>query len=127
MQIHESAEKYLEAILMLSKRKPHVRSVDVANELDFRKSSVSVAMKSLRENGYITVDDAGFLYLTEKGLAIAEVIFERHEWLSNWFVSLGVDPDIAVEDACRMEHVISPETFAALKERYSGEQKQAKE
>ena len=123
MQIHESAENYLEAILMLSKKKPHVRSVDVANELNFRKSSVSVAMKNLREDGCITVDDAGFLYLTDKGRAIAEVIFERHEWLSNWFISLGVDPDVAVEDACRMEHVISRETFSALKENYSAEGK----
>ena len=119
MQIRESAENYLEAILMISRRKPNVRSVDVANELNFRKSSVSVAMKNLREDGCITVDSDGNLHLTEKGLAIAEVIIERHEWLSNWFISLGVDPLTAVEDACRMEHVISKDTFAALKKNFS--------
>ena len=119
MKIQESAENYLEAILMIGRRKPHVRSIDVANELNFRKSSVSVAMKNLREEGCITVDDAGFLYLTEKGKKIAEVIYERHEWLSRWFVSLGVDPDTAVKDACRMEHVISRDTFEALKRNFS--------
>lgn len=119
MQIRESAENYLEAILMLSKRLPHVRSVDVANELNFRKSSVSVAMKNLREDGSIIMGDEGYITLTEKGMKVAEMILERHEWLSNWFVSLGVDPDTAVQDACRMEHVISKETFAALKKNYS--------
>ena len=119
MQIHESAENYLEAILMIGMRKPYVRSVDVANELNFRKSSVSVAMKNLREDGCITMDESGYLHLTDKGKAIAETIFERHEWLSNWFISLGVDPVTAAEDACRMEHVISKDTFEALKRNFS--------
>lgn len=111
----ESAENYLETILILSKRLPVVRSVDVATELGFKKSSVSIAMKNLREKGHITVTDAGFIYLTDSGRAIAEMIYERHEFLSNWLSSLGVDPAIAAEDACRMEHVISKESFEAIK------------
>ena len=115
MQIHESAENYLETILMLSKKLPVVRSVDIANELDFKKSSVSIAMKNLREGGKITVTQAGYIYLTDSGRAIAEMIYERHEWLTNWLISLGVDSSIAAEDACKMEHVISKESFEALK------------
>ena len=91
MQIHESAENYLETILMLSKKLPVVRSVDIANELDFKKSSVSIAMKNLREGGKITVTQAGYIYLTDSGREIAEMIYERHEWLRNWLISLGVD------------------------------------
>lgn len=101
MQIHESAENYLETILMLSKKLPVVRSVDIANELDFKKSSVSIAMKNLREGGKITVTQAGYIYLTDSGRAIAEMIYERHEWLTNWLISLGVDSSIAAEDACK--------------------------
>ena len=111
----ESAENYLETILILSKRLPVVRSVDVATELGFKKSSVSIAMKNLREKGHITVTDAGFIYLTDSGRAIAEMIYESHEFLSHWLSSLGVDPDIAAEDACRMEHLISKESFEAIK------------
>ena len=107
MQIHESAENYLETILMLSKKLPVVRSVDIANELAFKKSSVSIAMKNLREGGKITVTQAGYIYLTDSGREIAEMIYERHEWLRNWPISLGVDSNIAAEDACKMEHVIS--------------------
>ena len=113
MQIHESAENYLETILMLSKKLPVVRSVDIANELDFKKSSVSIAMKNLREGGKITVTQAGYIYLTDSGREIAEMIYERHEWLTNWLISLGVDSNIAAEDACKMEHVISKESFEA--------------
>ena len=91
MQIHESAENYLETILMLSKKLPVVRSVDIANELDFKKSSVSIAMKNLREGGKITVTQAGYIYLTDSGREIAEMIYERHQWLTNWLISLGVD------------------------------------
>ena len=118
MQIHESAENYLETILMLSKKLPVVRSVDIANELDFKKSSVSIAMKNLREGGKITVTQAGYIYLTDSGRAIAEMIYERHEWLTNWLISLGVDSNIAAEDACKMEHVISKESFEPLKNHF---------
>lgn len=118
MQIHESAENYLETILMLSKKLPVVRSVDIANELDFKKSSVSIAMKNLREGGKITVTQAGYIYLTGSGREIAEMIYERHEWLRNWLISLGVDSNIAAEDACKMEHVISKESFEALKNHF---------
>lgn len=118
MQIHESAENYLETILMLSKKLPVVRSVDIANELDFKKSSVSIAMKNLREGGKITVTQAGYIYLTDSGREIAEMIYERHEWLRNWLISLGVDSSIAAEDACKMEHVISKESFEALKNHF---------
>ena len=116
MNIHESAENYLETILILSKTLPVVRSVDIANELGFKKSSVSIAMKNLRENQHITVTDAGFINLTASGKAIAEMIYERHEFLSSWLVSLGVDAETAAEDACRIEHVISKESFEAIKE-----------
>ncbi len=118
MQIHESAENYLETILMLSKKLPVVRSVDIANELDFKKSSVSIAMKNLREGGKITVTQACYIYLTDSGREIAEMIYERHQWLTNWLISLGVDSNIAAEDACKMEHVISKESFEALKNHF---------
>lgn len=118
MQIHESAENYLETILMLSKKLPVVRSVDIANELDFKKSSVSIAMKNLREGGKITVTQAGYIYLTDSGREIAEMIYERHQWLTNWLISLGVNSNIAAEDACKMEHVISKESFEALKNHF---------
>ena len=117
MQIRESAENYLETILILSQRKGkgEVRSIDIVNELEFSKPSVSVAMKNLRENGYITVDKDGYIRLTDKGLEIAEKMYERHTLLSQWLIKLGVDEKGAVEDACRMEHVISAESFAAIK------------
>ena len=115
MVVNESAENYLETILILSKRLPVVRSVDIANELGFKKSSVSIAMKNLREKEHITVTDAGFIYLTESGRAIAEMIYERHQLISSWLISLGVDPTVATEDACKMEHVISAESFDAIK------------
>ena len=114
MQIHESAENYLEAILALSE-KGNVRSIDVAQHLNFSKPSVSIAMKNLREKEHITVTDAGFIYLTESGRAIAEMIYERHQLISSWLISLGVDPTVATEDACKMEHVISRESFQAIK------------
>ena len=117
MQIRESAENYLETILILSQRKGkgEVRSIDIVNELEFSKPSVSVAMKNLRENGYITVDKDGYIRLTDKGLEIAEKMYERHTLLSQWLIKLGVVEKVAVEDACRMEHVISAESFAAIK------------
>lgn len=115
MKIQESAENYLETILVLTKRKGTVRSIDIANELEFTKPSVSVAMKNLRENGYVQVDGDGMITLTDKGRAIAETIYERHTFLSDWLTALGIDPAIAAEDACRIEHVISPESFDAIK------------
>ena len=115
MAINESAEDYLESILILSEKLPVVRSVDVANDLGFKKSSVSVAMKNLRQKGHITVTDAGFIYLTESGKEIAEMIYERHKFLSCWLTSLGVPEDVATEDACHMEHVVSKESFEAIK------------
>ena len=115
MKIQESAENYLETIYMLRQRKGVVRSIDIVNELSFSKPSVSVAMKNLRENGYVNMDPDGFITLCPKGQEIAERMYERHVFLSNWLVELGVDPDVAVEDACRMEHVISAESFAAIK------------
>ena len=115
MKTNESAENYLETILVLSKKLPVVRSVDIANELDFKKSSVSIAMKKLREANHITVTDAGFIYLTESGKDIAEMIYERHEFLSSWLEKLGVPAEIAAEDACKIEHVIIKESFHAIK------------
>ena len=115
MKNTESAENYLETILILSQRLPVVRSVDISVELGFKKSSVSVAMKHLRENGHITVTDAGYITLTEAGREIAEMIHARHNFLSGWLISLGVDEKIALEDACRIEHVISKDSFAAIK------------
>jgi hypothetical protein len=112
---NESAENYLETILILSKSHPVVRSVDIAEELNFKKSSVSVAMKNLREKNHITVSKEGFIYLTESGKSIAEMIYERHQLLTSWLTSLGVDATIAAEDACKIEHVLSPETFQAIK------------
>ena len=106
MKSNESAENYLETILILSKKKPVVRSVDIADELGFKKSSVSVAMKNLREKNHITVTPEGYIYLTESGQKIADMIYERHEFLSSWLISLGVDPETATSDACRIEHAL---------------------
>jgi Mn-dependent transcriptional regulator len=100
---------------MLSKKLPVVRSVDIANELGFKKSSVSIAMKNLREKNYITVTDAGFIYLTNAGKDIAEMVYERHEFLSSWLISLGVPSEIATEDACKIEHIFSKESYDAIK------------
>nr|WP_295283362.1 metal-dependent transcriptional regulator [uncultured Blautia sp.] len=115
MHTNESAENYLETILILSKSHPVVRSVDVATELGFKKSSVSVAMKKLREANQITVSPEGYLYLTDTGREIAEKIYERHLFLSEWLERLGVNSAIAASDACKMEHVISSESFEAIK------------
>ena len=115
MTNNESAENYLETILILSKKLPVVRSVDIANELGYKKSSVSIAMKNLRLKNHITVSDAGFITLTESGREIAEMIYERHEFLSKYLAKIGVPQDIATEDACRIEHVISKESFEAIK------------
>lgn len=115
MKIQESAENYLETILILKNKNGAVRSIDIANELGFSKPSVSVAMKNLRENGYIEVDPSGYITLLDSGRKIAEKIYERHATLSKWLVSLGVDAKTAAEDACRIEHIISSESFEAIK------------
>ncbi len=112
----ESQENYLETILLLSKVRPVVRSVDISNELGYKKSSVSVAMKNLRMQNYITISEDGFIYLTEEGRKVAEMIYDRHETLTSFLTKLGVPREIAEEDACRVEHVISPETFSAIKQ-----------
>lgn len=115
MKIQESAQMYLETILILSKKRGEVRSIDIAGELNYKKSSVSVAMKNLREHGYIEMDGDGYITLTDQGRAIAETMLERHTLISDWLIRLGVDQSVAVRDACRIEHVISPESFEAIK------------
>lgn len=115
MKIQKSAEDYLETILILSNRQGLVRSVDIAAELAFSKPSVSVAMKNLRENGYIEVDSGGYITLLPSGREIAEKIYERHTLISDWLIALGVPKEIALSDACKIEHVISDESFAAIK------------
>ena len=119
MNVNESAENYLETILILSRRLPVVRSVDIANELGFKKSSVSIAMKNLREKEHISVDSSGFITLTSSGREIAEMVYERHLLFSNWLMRLGVSEQTALEDACKIEHVLSKESFEAIK-RYIG-------
>ena len=115
MRVQESRENYLEAILMLQKKHGYVRSVDVANHLNFSRPSVSVAMANLRNLGLVTTDEHGFLHLTDEGRAEAEKVLERHLLITDWLVGLGVREETAAEDACRMEHVISDATFQALK------------
>ncbi|WP_294759459.1 metal-dependent transcriptional regulator [uncultured Gemmiger sp.] len=114
MKIHESAEDYLEQILMLKEQKGSVRSIDIAVAMGFSKPSVSIAMKNLRENGYISVDADGFITLEEPGLEIARRIYDRHRKLTAFFVALGVDPDIAAHDACKIEHDLSDETYSKM-------------
>lgn len=111
----ESVEDYLETILILSKRLSDVRSIDVVNELSFSKPSVSIAMKNLRNNGYITMSEEGFISLTDSGKKLASAIYERHVILSDWLIYLGVDSKTALIDACKMEHDISEESFEAIK------------
>ena len=116
MKIYESAEDYLESILVLKKEKGAVRSIDIAHHFNFSKPSVSRAMSLLRRNGYIVMDQEGWITLTETGLAVAERIYERHRCLTDWLIALGVTPDVAAKDACRIEHDISEETFQKFKE-----------
>ena len=111
MAIHESGEDYLEAILVIKQLNGNVRSIDIAHELSFSKPSVSVAMA----NNYITIDENGFINLTETGMEIADKIYERHTFLTDWLTSIGVDPEVASEDACKVEHAISAESFSAIK------------
>lgn len=116
MQIYKSAEDYLETILMLQERRGYARSVDVANELAFTKASVSVAMKKLRESGYVVMEEDGQLRLTETGLAIARRVYDRHKLLTDFFIRLGVSAETAAQDACKVEHDLSEETFSKLLE-----------
>ena len=115
MDPKESSEDYLETILILSKKLPVVRSVDVANELGYKKSSISVAMKKLRERSLITMDENGYIRLTDEGLKIAEAVYDRHILFTNWLSELGVSSKIAADDACRIEHIISEESYIAIK------------
>lgn len=115
MNLQESGEMYLETILILSKKHPAVRSIDVCNEMGYSKPSISRAMKLLREGGYILIDEAGYITLTDSGKKIAKKIYERHTVLTELLTALGVDEKTAAQDACRMEHVISDKTFSAIK------------
>ena len=116
MSLQESGEMYLETILVLSQRTGFVRAIDIGEEMGYSKPSVSIAMKKLRQENHITVTDAGFIYLTDSGKEIANMIYERHEFISKWLIELGVPEEIATDDACQMEHVISRESFNAIKE-----------
>ena len=115
MRVQESRENYLEAILMLQKKHGYVRSVDVANHLNFSRPSVSVAMANLRNLGLVTTYEHGFLHLTDEGRAEAEKVLERHLLITDWLVGLGVGEETAAEDACRIEHVISQESFDCIR------------
>ena len=118
MKIHQSAENYLETILVLQKRNGSVRSIDIVNELGFTKPSVSVAMKNLRQNELIDMDQSGYITLRDEGKRIAEIIYERHTFLTEWLIQLGVSPEVADEDACKIEHDISEESFFAIKKEF---------
>ena len=120
MKLQESAENYLETIFVLSHRGKQVRSIDIANQLDYSKPSVSIAMKNLRTQGYIDTDQDGYITLTMKGLKIAKSMYERHTLIADWLIFLGVDKDIAVGDACKMEHDMSEESFMAIKKHIEG-------
>ena len=116
MKIQESAENYLETILILHRRNGMVRSIDIVNELNYAKPSISVAMKQFKENGLITVDENGYISLTKTGLEIAEKMYERHTFLTNVLIQLGVEEEIAKLDACKIEHHISDEAFEMIKQ-----------
>ena len=119
MHLHESGEMYLETIYLLCSKQPHVRSVDVAEHMGFSKPSVSRAVGLLKQGGYLLMDKDGFLTLTDEGIAVAKKIFERHTVLSRMLTMLGVSEAVAAEDACKIEHVISDETFEAIKNHLS--------
>ena len=120
MRSNESSEDYLETILILGNRSSLVRAVDIAAEMGFKKPSVSVAMKKLRESGYIEMDKDGFISLLPSGEEIARRIYERHKLLTQFFIRLGVDPEVAAADACKVEHDLSEETFQKMKEHALG-------
>lgn len=116
MSLFESGEDYLERILVLKERNGQVRSIDIATDMGFSKPSISIAMKKLKEGGFISIDENGLISLTEEGHAIATRIYERHQVLTAWFISLGVPEDIAMKDACKIEHDLSDESFNAIKQ-----------
>ena len=124
MQLKESGEMYLETIYVLSKKSNYIRSIDVCEEMGYSKPSVSIAMKNLRNAGLVTMDESGYLHLTAEGRKIAETMYERHTLLSDWLIYLGVDPQKAVEDAWRMEHILSAESFHAIKQHVLKNQEQ---
>ena len=126
MKIQESAENYLETILVLQKRNGQVRSIDIVNELNFTKPSVSVAMKNLRQNGLIEVDANGHITLLEEGYSIANKIYERHTILTEWLMQMGVSPEVADIDACKIEHILSTESFMAIQKEYLAKKKGTK-
>jgi Mn-dependent DtxR family transcriptional regulator len=115
LNVYESEENYLETILVLSNKGGQVRSIDIVNELEYSKPSVSVAMKNLRTKGYILIDEDGYITLTVKGKKIADTMYERHIAISDWLMFLGVDKKTAVQDACKMEHTMSEKSFLAIK------------
>ena len=116
MKLYASGEDYLEAVLVLQRKQGMVRSIDIVRHMNFSKPSVSRAMSLLRENGYISMDKEGFIELTDQGRAIASTIYERHQLLTEWLTRLGVSPETAAADACRIEHDLSAETFQKIKE-----------
>lgn len=116
MRNNESAEMYLETIMMLTEKQPHVRSIDVVHETGYTKPSVSRAVGLLKKSGYISVDAGGYITLTETGRALASKVLERHRLLTGFLIGIGVDPEIAADDACKMEHIISDETFEKMKQ-----------
>ena len=118
MEIHKSAEDYLETILKLQKEKGQVRSIDIVEDMHFSKPSVSVAMKKLRESGHVIMDENGLLTLTEEGYAIAHRIYERHQVLTKMLMALGVEPETAAEEACKIEHDLSDDTFEKIKSHF---------
>ena len=120
MKLHSSGEDYLEAVLMLQQRHGMVRSVDLARHMGYSKPSISHAVGVLRGGGFLTVDQNGFLHLTDVGHEVAEKIYERHQFFTQWLIGAGIDPETAEQDACRMEHVISRESFAAIKKAVEG-------
>lgn len=124
MPIHESGENYLEAIYMIAEKQGNVRSIDVVNHLGFSKPTVSVAVHTLERNGFLTISQEGYLHLTESGLEIAERIYERHKVLSAILMALGVPEDIALEDACKLEHDLSELSFEKIKHYFQGHMKQ---
>lgn len=123
MKLHESPEDYLETILILSEENESVRSVDIAAHLGFSKPSVSVAMKKLKESGYISMDRYGKVVLTDLGREIASHVYEKHQVISGWLISIGVSTETALNDACRIEHVLSEESFEKIKELYDNSKK----
>jgi len=118
MVIQESAENYFETILVLTKKNGNVRSIDIVNELNFSKPTVSIAMKHFRENGYIVIDENGYITLTDKGMDIAKKVYERHELIAELLMYLGVDEETAYEDSCKIEHAISDKSFEIIKKKY---------